>query len=134
MLLGQMVNLTRELSSRFVARQPKDAAASALQHRAIALVATFAHTMKYHLTVDGCNQNITFLGDIATMKRGCDEREVSQALRQELVVVWDGEVPYIDALLRPDVANRPLHVLHELGAFRSINMLMRLVVSLLTCR
>eukprot|EP01043_Picozoa_sp_COSAG02_P005547 COSAG02_NODE_151_length_33583_cov_25.995042_9_plen_337_part_00 len=116
MLLGQMVNLTRELSSRFAARQPKDAAASTLQHRAIALVATFAHTMKYHLTVDGCNQNITFIGDVATMKRGCDEREVSQALRQELVVIWNGDVPYIDALLRCDVANRPLHVLHELGA------------------
>lgn len=114
-LLGQMVNLTRELSSRFTARQPKNQAAFAAQRRAVALIASFAHAVKYHLTVDGCNQDINFIGDIAMMRRGCDEMEVSQALRDELLVVWNGETEYIDALLRDAVSNRPLHVLHELG-------------------
>ena len=115
-LLGQMVNLTRELASRFTVREPHSEAAREAQLRAVALVATFAHTVKYHLTVDGCNQNIQWQSDVAALKRGCDEKEVSQALREELVVVWHGEPAYLDALLSADVSNRPLHVLHELGA------------------
>ena len=43
-------------------------------------------------------------------------RQVSAALRDELIVVWGSDKqPYIKALLRQKVTNRPLHVLHELG-------------------
>jgi hypothetical protein len=54
-MLGQMVNLSRELASRLTAPEPRGAAHAAAQRRAVALVATFAHALKYHLTVDGCN-------------------------------------------------------------------------------
>jgi putative membrane protein len=125
--MGRIINLSRAVASGMTANPtPRTEAAQRSQRRAVALVSTFAHTVKYHLTVDGCNQHID----------ASDTAQITQALREELLVVWRmsdddddghgggggsesdlwqrGAAGYIEAILGADVPNRPLHVLHEL--------------------
>lgn len=110
------------------------AALSAAEREAcLRLLRTFARALKYHLTVDGCNQHI----DI----RGCTHAEVAaakdEALRDELELIWGSKGPegagvaavaaaalraaspaapsYPDALLARAHGYRPLSVLHDLG-------------------
>jgi hypothetical protein len=88
-ILGNIINLSRDMTSRFTASKSHSEAGQQAQRRAVALVSTFAHTMKYHLTVDGCNQQIN----------STDAEHITRSLREELVLIWaplsPGQLPGI---------------------------------------
>lgn len=122
-LWGSLINDSRAVTSRILARVPGPnapeagiAEVRAAQERAVKLVRSFPLTLKYHLTEDGCNPHIE-IGE------GTPEADVKAAtafaLRVELYGIWDMEDEaqrrIVERLLATDVANRPLHVLHELG-------------------
>jgi putative membrane protein len=118
LLWGEVINMSRDAGSRILcAVEPTDAPARAERERALRLLLTFAKALKYHLTIDGCNQHIEI--------KGCTEEEIQgekdAALRDELTCVWapDGADEPIDSLpdrlVRTSVGHRPLFVLHELG-------------------
>mmetsp|Transcript_18751 Transcript_18751/g.60220 ORF Transcript_18751/g.60220 Transcript_18751/m.60220 type:complete len:282 (+) Transcript_18751:747-1592(+) len=130
-LLGSMTNVCRDLASRFMAREGGDAEAEQARRHAVCLVAAFAHTMKFHLTVDGLAFNHTWQrsGSSETLSKEALASEYRAALEQEILVAFAGAFDgaegreaeaeaardYIEALLATDVGNRPLHVIHELG-------------------
>eukprot|EP00808_Paulinella_micropora_P000011 g24681.t1 len=109
-LWGTLISLSRDLSSRFTAPIPRDETARKAQRRGAYLVATFAHTLKYLVTIDGCNQNI----DVNTEDFSS---QLDQALREELILIWgeDRDTEFLDNLLSDQTTHRPLFVLHELG-------------------
>mmetsp|Transcript_7828 Transcript_7828/g.25110 ORF Transcript_7828/g.25110 Transcript_7828/m.25110 type:complete len:142 (-) Transcript_7828:56-481(-) len=114
-----------------MAREGGDAEAEQARRHAVCLVAAFAHTMKFHLTVDGLAFNDTWLrsGSSETLSKEALASEYRAALEQEILVAFAGAFDgaegreaeaeaardYIEALLAKDVGNRPLHVIHELG-------------------
>jgi len=130
MLWGDLVNVSRDLASRVLhTLKPTTAVDCAERERAVRLVRTFPRTVKYHLSVDGFNEDV----DI----RGCSDADVLGAkdarLRDELAVIWTEEEAYgpagappgaegpkpdtnfADRLLREEVRSRPLWVIQELG-------------------
>jgi len=129
-LLGSMTNVCRDLASRFMAREGGDAEAEQARRHAVCLVAAFAHTMKFHLTVDGLAFNDTRQksGSSETLSKEALASEYRTALEQEILVAFAGAFDgaegreaeaeaardYIEALLAKDVGNRPLHVIDEL--------------------
>mmetsp|Transcript_775 Transcript_775/g.2336 ORF Transcript_775/g.2336 Transcript_775/m.2336 type:complete len:485 (+) Transcript_775:19-1473(+) len=119
-LWGDTVNVTRDIVSRALSTLPADMEMERAERDRVAMLAsTFHRSLKYHLTVDGCNEHI----DI----RGCTPSEIQgakdEALAVELGLVWHhvdpatgrSRHPFVERLLQPDVDNRPLYVLHELG-------------------
>lgn len=121
-LWANLISESRATTSRILTRVPTAAGHDSLevrmaQKRAIKLVRTFALTMKYHLTQDGCNPHVKMYRK--------DEPEVDVdadiiwALRAELEQIWnprvDEERAFVRRLLNEEVVNRPLYVIHELG-------------------
>lgn len=115
-LWGDAIFLTRDLGSRLLcAVEPADAPVRAERERALKLLLTCAKAMKYHVTIDGCNEHIEI--------NGCTDAEIAgakdAALRDELACVWPASSastdPLPDRLVRAAVGHRPLYVLHELG-------------------
>merc|ERR1719189_3001373 len=84
------------------------------------LVQTFPHTLKYHLTEDGCNPHISINAEMTEAEL---KAETSLALRAELQLIWDvrdeRESAVLEQILAPDAGNRPLLVLHILGQINS---------------
>ena len=90
---------------------------AAAQLRAVRLLAAFAHCLKYHLTVDGCNASLPREGELEAGERVPLARAAAaaeDALRDELLVLFGDEG---GADIEPILAapNRPLHAAHELG-------------------
>ena len=116
---GSMVNEGRALSSRIMAlvgSHPADSEVALAGVHAVKCVMTFSHVLKYHVTTDGHCPDLT-------IRLSMTDAEVNQAkgeaIRQELKTVWDynnpTELAFVDRLLAPGVANRPLHVLQEIS-------------------
>ena len=117
-LWGQLNNVSRSAASRLVASAPASHEHAAAQLRAVRLLAAFAHCLKYHLTVDGCNASLPREGELDAGQRSLTEAAaragVEDALRDELLVLFGDEG---GADIEPILAapNRPLHAAHELG-------------------
>lgn len=121
LLWGDLTFLSRDMGSRLLCVvEPVDASVRAERERALRLLVTLAKTLKYHLTIDGCNEHIEI--------NGCTDEEIQgakdAALRDELACVWPAPAPSSsepardplpDRLVRTAVGHRPLFVLHELG-------------------
>ncbi|EOD40027.1 hypothetical protein EMIHUDRAFT_439805 [Emiliania huxleyi CCMP1516] len=90
-LLGSMTNVCRDLASRFMAREGGDAEAEQARRHAVCLVAAFAHTMKFHLTVDGLAFNDTWQrsGSSETLSKEALASEYRAALEQEILVIHE---------------------------------------------
>lgn len=119
-LWGLLINESRAYSSRILARVPsasgsKSAEVMCARMAAVKLVRSFCITLKYHLTEDGCNPHI-YIG--STMPESEIKAVTAQALKAELYQIWDiqdlHENAFVERILSAEVANRPLHVLHEL--------------------
>ncbi|KAJ1621937.1 Bestrophin, RFP-TM, chloride channel-domain-containing protein [Pavlovales sp. CCMP2436] len=120
LLWGDVINVSRDLGSRILCTvAPTDARTVAERERALRLLGTFVITLKYHVTIDGCNEDV----DIA----GCTDSDIQGAkdalLLDECACVWaPSSAPGACAddlparLVRASVVHRPLFVLHELGA------------------
>eukprot|EP00927_Polykrikos_kofoidii_P065209 TRINITY_DN60999_c0_g1_i1.p1 TRINITY_DN60999_c0_g1~~TRINITY_DN60999_c0_g1_i1.p1 ORF type:complete len:510 (-),score=54.33 TRINITY_DN60999_c0_g1_i1:32-1561(-) len=118
-LWGSMINESRALSSRILARVPshsgnaKDAVLDARRH-AVKLVRTFPVALKYHLTEDGCNPHIQIY---SSSPEAAIHATTTLALKAELQLIWDfntaDELACAERILHGE-ANRPLSVLHEL--------------------
>ena len=116
-LWGQLNNVLRSAASRLVASAPASHEHAAAQLRAVRLLAAFAHCLKYHLTVDGCNASLPREGELEAGERVPLARAAAaaeDALRDELLVLFGDEG---GADIEPILAapNRPLHAAHELG-------------------
>jgi predicted membrane chloride channel (bestrophin family) len=120
-----MIFISRDVASRLLcAVEPVDAAVRDERERALRLLLTYAKSLKYHLTIDGCNQHIEIDGCTDAEIRGAKDA----ALRDELACVWLAPAQSAsggagspapdtlpDRLVRTSVGHRPLFVLHELG-------------------
>ena len=109
--------MSRSAASRLVASAPASHEHAAAQLRAVRLLAAFAHCLKYHLTVDGCNASLPREGELEAGERVPLARAAAaaeDALRDELLVLFGDEG---GADIEPILAapNRPLHAAHELG-------------------
>lgn len=115
---GTMVNESRALSSRIlslVGHHPKDSDVAIAATHVVKCVMTFARALKYHVTTDGHCPDLV-------IRLNMSDAEVNEAkgnaLRKELATVWDyndaTERAFVDRLLDPAVASRPLHALHEI--------------------
>lgn len=137
-LWGGMINESRAISSRILAKMPSETSIDAAQlavakNHAMKLVRTFPFTLKYHLTEDGCNPHITVKADKTVLGKSVDPDEKANnaaelkeattlALTAELDNIWDlnneAEKAVVDRILSMG-ANRPLTVLHELSMINS---------------
>merc|ERR1711879_310346 len=79
------------------------------------LAQTFAHVLKYHVTLTGQNANFGFISNMSDEEL---ERKKAGYLRDELFLVWDfddyEERTIVERLLHVDVHNRPMQVCQEL--------------------
>jgi len=117
---GLIVNETRGFASRILSRIPtidggdERGVLTARKH-ALKLIKTFAHTLKYHTTEDGCNPHIEIHMDTSEAEL---KAATTSALRAELHGIWDKfdpkEAEMVERMLAPSVGNRPLFVLHQL--------------------
>lgn len=135
-LWGTLVNVSRDIASRILCTVPPTSPENcALREKGMRLIRTFPRTIKYHLTVDGFNDEIDIKGcsevDILDKKDAC--------LRDELMFIWNEKdafgpagpppgsdpsavAPDVDfpaRLLRKRVRSRPLWVIQELGEVTS---------------
>ena len=117
---GSLINESRSLSSRILALvggHPKDSEVAIAAKHVVKLIMTFSHTLKYHVTTDGhCPDLMIRIG----MTDAEVNKEKGKAIRQELYDnVWDYNDPeeraYVDRLLQPNIASRPLHALQEIS-------------------
>lgn len=126
---GLMINETRGFASRVLNRVPSKGF-STFPHSGVGdeprvlrarlhaakLIQTFGHTLKYHLTEDGCNPQIQIWQDTTQAEINS---KTAAALQAELELLWDmedeGEAAVVKKLMAPDAGNRPMMVLHELS-------------------
>lgn len=131
-LWGTLVNVSRDLASRILCTVPPTSPANcALREKGMRLIRTFPRTVKYHLTVDGFNEEI----DI----EGCSPADTLEKtdvyLGDELSFIWNEkdafgpagpppttspagvpvDIDFPNRLLRVSVRSRPLWVIQELG-------------------
>lgn len=117
-LWGSLNNESRALSSRILAisgSKPLSEDVDRSVTNAVKCIMTFPRTIKYHVTVGG------FCPDI-DIKIDHTDAEVDAAkgaaLRAELMDIWDPEdtaqQAFVERLLDPGVASRPLHVMQEI--------------------
>lgn len=129
-LWGLMINDTRAMASRIMARVPghggdvDNPIVANGQRHAVKLIRTLPFTLKYHLTEDGCNPHILIRKESSDPQvQKSQEAELKEALsialRAELHQIWnvsdDAERAFVERIMAPDAGNRPLHVLHEIG-------------------
>lgn len=128
-LWGLTINESRALSSRILSRMNAATVSDdgklvvqIAQQHAVKLVRSFAFTLKYHLTEDGCNPHISIKPDSKDpeVQRAQDaqlKEALSIALKAELYQIWDindaEERAFVDRI--HEASNRPLQVLHEIS-------------------
>ena len=115
---GAIINVTRDVAGRCLTRytRPDD------KRYAVRLVQTFPIALKYHLTCDGWVSDIQHLKGATTTEL---EQLKRQHMREELqTVVWSEHGQelddkrsrrFVDAIMSPDVTNKPLFALHALS-------------------
>jgi len=118
---GLIVNESRSFSARVLARLPShrggdlERVMTARTH-ALKVMKSFPHTLKYHLTEDGCNPHIRIKEETTDAEI---KKMTTSALRAELHGIWDmndpREAALVDRMLGPDTASRPLFCLHQLS-------------------
>lgn len=119
-LWATCANESKGLASRILERIPaehNDPAVPRARRHAVRLLRTFPHTLKYRITVDGCNPDIAE-GIREKLSEQIHE-EKRAGLREELRMIWDMDEPlqrsYVDRLLAAAPHIWPLHVLNELS-------------------
>jgi len=118
---GSMVNEGRALSSRvlsLVGNHEKDSEVAVAAEHMVKCIMTFSRALKYHITTNGHCPDLK-------IRVKMSDKEVNEAkaaaLRQELIRhgIWDENDPveraYVDRLLDPRVASRPMHALQEIS-------------------
>lgn len=122
---GLIINESRAYASRMLNRLPSFKGGDELRvlrerRHAVKLVQSFPHTLKYHLTEDGCNPHIAINAETTEVEI---KHTTSLALRAELQLIWDcedeREAEILNQILAPDAGSRPLFVLHALGQINS---------------
>jgi len=122
---GLIINESRALGSRILTRVPapegeNDWKVQRAKRHALKLIQTFPHTLKYHLTEDGCNPHIV-------IREETPDAEIrvatSLALQVELSQIWnmedEREASIVYRILALEIGNRPMFVLHELSHINS---------------
>lgn len=117
---GLIVNETRSLAARILVRVPgyrgsDDESVMLAKKSAVKLIKSFPHTLKYHVTEDGCNPHIQILMDTTDAEL---KAATTSALRAELHGIWDKfdpkEAEIVERICSPSLGNRPLFVLQQL--------------------
>eukprot|EP00929_Paragymnodinium_shiwhaense_P062893 TRINITY_DN31422_c0_g1_i2.p1 TRINITY_DN31422_c0_g1~~TRINITY_DN31422_c0_g1_i2.p1 ORF type:complete len:487 (-),score=97.75 TRINITY_DN31422_c0_g1_i2:251-1711(-) len=115
----------RAFCSRLLTRVPSPSVKATFeversQEMAVKLVRTFALSLKYHLTEDGCNPQIMIH---ARMPEDELRAATTLAFRSELSRIWDledeDEQAYCQRILAGELTQRPLLILHELSHLNS---------------
>lgn len=119
---GAIINTTRDLASRILARFPHEQTDN--RRFGVRLVKTFPYALKFHLTEDGWSQRVDVTEDMSDAD--VEDAKAVELRRQIVNDIWTGaltarEEAYLDALLDKTTANRPLHVLHELSRLNAIS-------------
>lgn len=116
-LWGTTMAVSREICGRVLARIPTPRAnkhkrpdVMVARIHGAKLAMSFPHTLKYHLTVNGCNMDFSDDEDHMEQKRA--------RLLDELKLIWDWTNPkertVVERILRDDVFNWPIAVCQEL--------------------
>lgn len=118
---GLIINESRAFASRILNRLPSHNGADekrVLKERkcAVKLIQSFPHTLKYHVTEDGCNPHINTSSGVS---EAVTRAALNTALRAELQTIWDmtneHEASIVEQILAPEAGNRPMLVLHMIG-------------------